>query len=261
MHSRRGNFISSYIKKPKFNSYILICLNTNIHRNIWFSINSSLLLISFLVSVLATLLRSCPHVCGFFAKWIKKIMPCQQVAVPVSDAEKNIPLISLAVHEQADIHSCPATLTGSIHQAFTCGLPHPSWCYLYVCSFKCQRAGLFGADCVVAVFSSLICGLRIWHAKKFISNCLHFFKVSVCIFSNMLLTFSWLNLTRSLSQLKDDRRRRCSDLKSDPDRREVSGWMGIQVPCWNTRQYQALNEINCAVKSSQHHPSFVPECL
>ncbi len=31
------------------------------------------------------------------------------------------------------------------------------------------------------------------------------------------LTLSWLNLRRSLSQLKEDNRRRCSALSSDPD--------------------------------------------
>lgn len=51
-------------------------------------------------------------------------------------------------------------------------------------------------------------------------------------YSNTELTLSWLNLTRSLSQLKEDSRRRCSDLKSDPALSDMGCWTERDVPCW-----------------------------
>lgn len=49
------------------------------------------------------------------------------------------------------------------------------------------------------------------------------------------LTLSWLNLSRSLSQLpvKEDKRRLCSDRRSEPARVEAWGWAGILIPCWH----------------------------
>lgn len=48
------------------------------------------------------------------------------------------------------------------------------------------------------------------------------------------LTLSWLNLSRSLSQLpvKEDRRRRCSERLSEPARVEAWGCAGMLIPCW-----------------------------
>lgn len=47
------------------------------------------------------------------------------------------------------------------------------------------------------------------------------------------LTLSWLNLSRSLSQLpvKEDKRRRCSERRSEPARVEACGWAGMLMPC------------------------------
>lgn len=44
---------------------------------------------------------------------------------------------------------------------------------------------------------------------------------------------SWLNLSRSLSQLpvKEDRRRRCSERRSEPARVEACGCAGMLMPC------------------------------
>lgn len=47
------------------------------------------------------------------------------------------------------------------------------------------------------------------------------------------LTLSWLNLSRSLSQLpvKEDNRRRCSERRSEPARVEACGCAGMLMPC------------------------------
>lgn len=58
-----------------------------------------------------------------------------------------------------------------------------------------------------------------------------FLQYSVLTCTNFRLTLSWLNLTRSLSQLKEARRRRCSHLKSDPARSEDGCWAGMRIPC------------------------------
>ncbi len=62
----------------------------------------------------------------------------------------------------------------------------------------------------------------------------------MCFFG-LYFTFSWLNLTRSLSQLKEDSRRRCSDLKSDPARSEVVCWAGMHIPCWDRCFLNTIN--------------------
>lgn len=53
-------------------------------------------------------------------------------------------------------------------------------------------------------------------------------------------TFSWLNFSKSLSQLKEDSRRRCSDLRSDPARVEACGWAGILIPYTGFIRYSSL---------------------
>lgn len=43
-------------------------------------------------------------------------------------------------------------------------------------------------------------------------------------FCHVSPTFSWLNLSRSLSQLKEESRRRCSARKSEPERDDEGSW-------------------------------------
>lgn len=109
---------------------------------------------------------------------------------------------------------------------------HRNWSLvgtLFSCSHSCTISLLlinniaskkkkFSSSCVIVVYSKS-------------GNC-SLFTTWVTVVTR--LTFSWLNLTRSLSQLNEDSRRRCSDLKSDPERRKVCCWAGMHIPCYNT---------------------------
>lgn len=58
---------------------------------------------------------------------------------------------------------------------------------------------------------------------------------------------SWLNLSRSLSQLpvKEDNRRRCSDRLSEPARVEACGCAGMLMPCEGAAAGDRSEESGC----------------
>lgn len=57
-------------------------------------------------------------------------------------------------------------------------------------------------------------------------------------FSCIIFTFSWLNLSRSLSHAKEDSKRRCSERRSEPALVEAWTCAGILMPC---RDREKLN--------------------
>lgn len=74
------------------------------------------------------------------------------------------------------------------------------------------------------------------HTKHVVSVCYSLmknifiiFKHNFSVFYWTYSTFSWLNLSKSLSELKEDSRRRCSNLKSDPQRSDSGCWAELIV--------------------------------
>lgn len=99
-----------------------------------------------------------------------------------------------------------------------------------------QTGPSHGCDCGRNESSS--CGTetqeyRLWLKPHVVCREIHWTVLSVWAQMSGWLTLSWLNLSRSLSQLKEESRRRCSDLNSDPDRREGCGWAERLTPCRN----------------------------
>lgn len=78
-----------------------------------------------------------------------------------------------------------------------------------------------------------------------------FFKAFYLIYS----TFSWLNLSKSLSQLKEDSRRRCSNLKSDPQRSDIDCWVELIAPWEKVSPQSALMVLEQTPRCSQLHLS------